>query len=165
MIAPARAHVLFARRTDKAVYLDGAARADAHLPEIAALGAHLQALPWPDRARYVFDFVRARVRWRQDPGGREQFADAATVLRDGADDCDGSARAVVALALASGLGACIRAVLDSEGYVEHFQALLWWPGSEDHPLADDDGRVLAETTLRGVLLGDGSEASPDAARL
>lgn len=159
-------YVRFARHADKGVYLDGAARADAFLPEIAALGTYFRR-KYPDpreRAETVFAFVRWRVRYRRDAGGRESFADALTVLLNGLDDCDGSARALVALALAAGLGARIRAVM-SAGHIEHFQALLWWPGSERHPLADADGCVLAETTLRGVELGEGSEASEDGARL
>jgi transglutaminase-like putative cysteine protease len=156
--------VVFARETDKGVYLDGSARVDALRPELVALVARLRAVPYEQRARLVFAFVRRRVHWREDAGGQESFADAWTVLRDGVDDCDGSARALVALALAAGLEARIRGVMKGE-HISHFQAELRWPGSERFPLADAAGWVLAETTLCGVELGEGSEASEDGKRL
>ena len=88
-------------------------------------------------------------------------------LRRGWDDCDGSVRALVALARAAGLEARVRAIVVPElvapnvyeDQLEHFQALLRWPGSTAHPLADPQGWVLGETTLAGVAFGQGAEAA------
>jgi transglutaminase-like putative cysteine protease len=159
--------VTFATIQDKASYLDGAARDDAAHPVVVAIAAKVAALPPAARAEALWGLVRARVRWVRDPDGVEELADAATVLRRGWDDCDGSARALCALALAAGLEARIRAIVVPElvapdvyeDRLEHIQALLRWPGSSEHPLADPEGWVLGETTLAGVAFGQGAEAA------
>jgi transglutaminase-like putative cysteine protease len=150
--APAlRAHVTRVRFTDlraKGQYLDGAAREDATGPEIRALAALVARLPPEARALELFRFVRRAIRYAADVDG-EEFDDALTSLLEGEDDCDGSARAFVALCLAAGLEVRVRAVLSPDGaHLEHFQSEVLL------------GRawVLAETTLAGVELGQGAEA-------
>jgi transglutaminase-like putative cysteine protease len=141
----------------KARYLDGAAREDANHPAIRALGARFKALPAPARAAALFAFVRWAITFQFDDG--EELDSAVVTLRRGADDCDGSSRLLVALAIAAGLEARIRAVLSADGEMfEHVQAELRYPGSEHHPLAGPGGWILCELTLAGLELGQGAEA-------
>lgn len=155
---PSRARITFANAEEKACYIDGAAREDARLHGIMSLAALVSRLPPHQRAQELYDFVRRNVDYVLDPDG-EEFEDAQTTLIAGQDDCDGTARCLVALCLAAGLEACCRAVLSEDGRrVDHFQAMIRWPGSTAHPMAMAGGWVLADTTLKGVTLGQGAEA-------
>jgi transglutaminase-like putative cysteine protease len=155
------ASTIFPSNEAKGGYLDGAAREDAQRPEIRALAACVISLPYGHRAEELFAFVRRSIRYRVDESG-EELEDAVTSLVAGEDDCDGSARALAALALAAGLEARVRSVVSEDlQHIEHFQSELRWPGSSAHPRALPSGWVLAETTLAGVLLGQGSEAGEE----
>jgi transglutaminase-like putative cysteine protease len=154
-----RLRATFPHWLPKARYLDGAAREDAEHPAIRALAARFAMLPPAGRAAALFAFVRWAVAYKMDAWG-EEFDGAAITLKRGFDDCDGSARLLVALAIAAGLEARIRAVLTEDGQeFEHCQAELRYPGSEGHPLAGPGGWILAELTLAGVELGQGAEAA------
>jgi transglutaminase-like putative cysteine protease len=156
-------HAIFPTNEAKGAYLDGAAREDAKRIEIRALAACVISLPYRRRAEELYEFVRRAVRYRSDDCG-EELEDAVTTLLTGEDDCDGSARALAALALAAGLDARVRSVVSEDlRHIEHIQAELRWPGSSAHPRALPSGWVLAETTLAGVLLGQGSEAGTELA--
>lgn len=158
MVEAVRSIAMFADYVAKTRYLDGAAREDAMHPAILALGARFRPLPPAARAEALFAFVRWRVAYQDDVNGEEFDSSVITIYR-GADDCDGSARALVALALAAGLEARIRGVVSGDGAeLEHVQAELRWLGSLANPHADPEGWVLAETTLAGVHLGQGAEA-------
>lgn len=155
---PSRARIAFANAEEKACYIDGAAREDARLLGIKALAGIVARLPPQHRAQYLYDFVRRSVDYVLDPDG-EEFEDAQTTLVAGQDDCDGTARCLVALWLAAGLDACVRAVISDDGrQIDHFQAMVRWPGSSAHPMALAGGWILADTTLAGVSLGQGAEA-------
>jgi len=156
---PRRAPVVFMTAEEKACYVDGAAREEARLPEIVALASVVRRLPPERRAQELYDFVRRNVDYLLDPDG-EEYEDAATTLIAGQDDCDGSAKALVALAIAADLEACVRAVMrDDNSQVDHFQAMIRWPGSTAHPMSLPGGWLLADTTLKGVSLGQGAEAA------
>jgi len=155
---PTRNRIQFANAEEKACYIDGAARDDARLSGIKALAAIVARLPPHQRAQELYDFVRRNVDYVLDPDG-EEFEDAQTTLIAGQDDCDGTARALAALCIAAGLDACVRAILSPDrSKVEHFQAVIRWPGSAAHPMAMPGGWILADTTLNGVVLGQGAEA-------
>lgn len=156
---PCRAPVVFANAEEKACYIDGAAREEARLPGIKALAAMVKTLPYHRRAEELFDFVRRNVNYLLDPDG-EEFEDAETTLIAGQDDCDGSAKALAALCIAAGMEGCVRAIMSQDwSQVVHFQALIRWPGSASHPMSLPGGWVLAETTLEGVVLGQGAESA------
>lgn len=156
---PRRAPVIFMSATEKACYIDGAAREEARLPEIKALASIVRRLSPERRAQELFDFVRRNVDYLLDPDG-EEYEDAVTTLIAGQDDCDGTAKALVALAIAADLEACVRAVMSPDRLqVDHFQAMIRWPDSASHPLAMPGGWLLADTTLKGVVLGQGAEAA------
>ena len=156
---PRRAPVIFMTAEEKACYLDGAAREEASLPEIKALAAVVKRCPYPQRAQELFDFVRRNVDYRLDPDG-EEYEDSVTGLIEGQDDCDGTAKILVALCIAADLEACVRAVMrPGDTQVDHFQAMIRWPGSTSHPNALPGGWLLADTTLEGVALGQGAEAA------
>lgn len=151
----------------KSRWLDAAAAADALHPEVRALARQLETTAGRDPLRFtlaVHGYCRDAIRYRRDPGGREQFADAPTIIRRGFDDCDGKARLFVALIRAAkipGLIARIVPVHDKptgQRFI-HVQAEARFPGSEAHPLADPEGWILAEMTLEGVRLGEGGEAA------
>lgn len=147
----------------KAKWLDAAASEDARHPMVRTLAARMRhdAAGDPEAfARLAHRHCRDAIAYRRDVGG-EEFADAATVLARGFDDCDGKSRAFVALCRASGiegLRARIVPIFDAAGHFRHVQAEATWPGARA-PLAGPDGWVLAELTLAGVELGQGAEAA------
>lgn len=161
---PTRNRIQFASAEEKACYIDGAAREDARLPAIKSLAAIVAHMSPQKQAEELYDFVRRSIDYLLDPDG-EEFEDALTALVAGQDDCDGSARALAALCLAAGLDACVRAVISPDGKrIDHFQAMIRWPGSTQHPMALPGGWVLADTTLKDVALGQGAEAGQETAR-
>lgn len=155
---PKRLRIAFPDASAKACYIDGAAQEDARLKPIRELAAVVKGLPPDVKAQELYAFVRRNCRYLLDVDG-EEFDDAASTLIAGQDDCDGTARCLVALCLAAGLDACVRAVMRPDGsQVEHFQAMVRWPGSTAWPKALPGGWMLCDTTLKGVALGDGAEA-------
>lgn len=172
MARPIHRELRFRTAWAKARWLDAAASADALHPLVCDV-AHRFCIVHVDPepiAHALFRFVRDGIRYVRDPG-HEQFTDTATMLRRGAEDCDGKARALVALCRAApvvsrharGLLSRILPVFRGRDFV-HVQAHLWWPRSFLHPLAEPDGWLLAELTLRDVELGQGSEAARRDAR-
>lgn len=161
---PTRNRIQFTTAEEKACYIDGAAREDARQPAIKSLAAIVAHLPPQKRAEELYEFVRRSIDYLLDPDG-EEFEDALTSLIAGQDDCDGSARALAALCLAASLDACVRAIISKDGRrVEHFQAVIRWPGSTAYSMAMPGGWVLADTTLKDVSLGQGAEAGQETQR-
>lgn len=170
---PSLRRVSFASPTQKARWLDAACSLDAADPRVRALSRRFvesakqrakAPTPWQQVfAEDVFRFVRDSIDYRRDPGGREQFADAATILfRTGADDCDGKARTFVALIRAGGptVEARIRPVMNERGDFVHVQAETRWPGSKNDPRTQANGWILAELILRDVALGQDPDTAP-----
>lgn len=104
-------------------------------------------------------FVRDYVKYRHDPGGREEFADAHTVLSRRFDDCDGKASTVVALAVALGK-------LRPEWHIEartvphwrlnhfaHVSAEMRYLGSDAHGRADKNGWLCSDPIVGGLEFG------------
>lgn len=104
-------------------------------------------------------FVRDFVKYRHDPGGREQFADVDTVLSRQFDDCDGKARSVVALAVALGK-------LRPEWHIQartvphwrlnhfaHVSAEIRFAGSDNHGRANAQGWLCSDPIVKGLELG------------
>jgi transglutaminase-like putative cysteine protease len=148
---------------EKARYLDGAARFDTLNPWVRAVARRLRGRTPGETAENIHRFIRDRVRYVRDPIGasgrhEEEFADTQTVLQRGFDDCDGKARAFVALALCNGLEARIRPVFPRPGSFEHVQAEVRWPSSAWDRRAGRDGWIMSELTLAGVELGQGAES-------
>lgn len=148
----------FARRTvefpdaiAKAEWLAVAAQRDACCPTVRSASARITAGVTNERLRAerLHRWVRDQIAYATDPDG-EQLADSETVLARGYDDCDGKSRLFVALCIAAGLEARIRAVFNERGDFTHVQAQVRWPGSP---------WVLAELILAGVELGQGIEAA------
>jgi len=143
----------FATPRAKADWLDASASLDALEPHIRELarGIVRGAVSKGDAMQKLHRWVRDRIAYVRDPGGREEFADSLTVARSGQDDCDGKARLLVALVRSlrdPTMRARIRPVFRGPDFV-HVQAELEWPGSR--------GWVLAEVIVRGVELGEDPE--------
>lgn len=150
---------------EKAAWLDAAASLDARLPIVRQIAGTIAAARSPNDleglAHDLHTFVRDRIHYVRD-GVDEEFADAATVLARGWDDCDGKARTFVAMVRAvgapDGLRARIRPVfnahpVDPKGEFVHVQAEVSWPGSTKSPLADGHGWLLSELILKDCPLG------------
>ncbi len=158
---------LFTNAHDKAMWLADAARKDAESPTVEQAALSIcrdvpgQPLACIER---LFRFVRDSIHYADDPDGLEQFASADVILDRQWDDCDGKARTFVALCTALGIEARIRAVEtpdampDGDADFFHVQAEVRAPGTEKRPDAMRGGWLLAEFTLGGVRLGEGSEA-------
>lgn len=149
----------FANGWEKACYIDGCARLEQNQRAVREAARPLATITDPlERARALQRWIRDRVRYVGDPGGREELADCATILGRMHDDCDGKARLFVAMALALGYEARIRPVFRGEEF-KHVQAEVRWPGSIAIPLAGPDGWIPVELILEGVELGSGLEAA------
>lgn len=168
--------VIFEGPEEKAAWLDSAASLDATTPEVRAVAKKFvddvaRSMPKTPRtspaflsalAHEVHHWVRDHLAYEHDPGGREEFADTATILTRGYDDCDGKCRAFVAIIRAIGapLEARIRPIFDSTRDFVHVQAEVRWPGSEREKGASPGGWLLAECILKGVELGEDPEQAP-----
>lgn len=146
---------------EKADWLDGASSLDSIDPYVRALAQRITngSLARADAARRLQRWVRDSIAYVPDPGGREEFADAATVARTGFDDCDGKARLFVALVRSlrdPDFQARIRPVFDHAGNFRHVQAEVRWRGVD---------WTLAELIVKGVGLGENPENArgPDGA--
>lgn len=159
--------VEFATPYHKARWMAGQARLDALLEPIRNKAQEFLVKSAFARINKIFCFVRDEIRYVRDPGGREQLADAAVVLRRGMDDCDGKFRLFAALVHATehldpvGLEVEAVPVFPFPDEFSHITAQVRWPRSKLMGKADKDGWVRAETILAGLPLGSGSE---DAAR-
>ena len=154
---------------DKAAWLDANASLDATNPAVRQLAAAVGGLGSSpeETAERVLRYAQRKIAYAGDTGrtakakarfgdepGVEELADTLTIVRRGYDDCDGKSRVCVALLRARGIEARIRPVRQ-QGAFTHVQAEARWPGSERHPLAQDDGWILLEPTAREARLGEG----------
>lgn len=161
----ARRSVTFEGPEQKARWLDAAASEDATDPKLRAWAAEKFLYFTHDERRElrtprelveaILRFVRDRIAYVRDFGGREEFADTMTILRRGYDDCDGKARTFVAIVRALGhpeIQARIRPVFHDRDFV-HVQAEARFPGSADDRDAMQGGWLLVELIVEGVGLG------------
>lgn len=86
---------------------------DAHDPELIDIAraavSHVPNKDYMSEASALYDLVRKTVQYRHDPYGLELVsAPLRVLLLDGAEDCDGHAACVAALAMALGHGAAFR---------------------------------------------------------
>lgn len=154
----------FATPERKAAWLGGQARLDAMLRPVQQKALRFLNPSAMARVLDVFAYVRDEIRYVRDPPP-EQFADAAVILARGFDDCDGKARTLCALLTAAehispvGVECELVPVFPMPGYFSHVAARVRWPKSHLFRGADADGWVRAETILKGVNLGEGSESA------
>jgi transglutaminase-like putative cysteine protease len=156
-------HVQFRDGREKAAYLDAAASLDARHPVVRKFAGRFalahDSNDFEGMVRDVFHFVRDAIHYVHDPT-YEEFADTATIITRGFDDCDGKARTFVSLCRAIGIEARIRPVFNAGGQFVHVQAEARWRGSEHVKGAQPGGWVLAETTIRGCELGQDPATAP-----
>lgn len=164
----------FASPEEKARYLDGIARLEAHQREVVqrarllfpgdnGIRAELRPLVYLQRAHA---WVRDNIRYVRDSRGVEHLADSATILRRKYDDCDGKSRVFVALALAGNrffherfhCEAAILPIFPDPYTFAHVQAACRFRGFHTG-LEQKDGWIVAELCLEGVPLGSGLEAA------
>lgn len=160
---------------DKAKRIDTGASLDAANPAVRALAAAVGGLNSPplETATRILRYAQHEISYAGDTQRSakatarfgpapdvEELADTLTIVRRKHDDCDGKARVCCALLRARGLEARIRPV-QQRGAFTHVQAeVRWpaqpgkWPGSDAHPLAQDDGWIMLEPTAREALLGE-----------
>lgn len=127
---------------------------DATDPKIVRFASEL-ARPFPPDdylsiAREIFRWVRDGIRYQRDPGLREEFESAGTVLERGWDDCDGKVRLAVAMLRALGIDADVNPKW-KDGYLTHVQLRVRFPGSHKIP-GNVAGWLVGETTVRGAEL-------------
>ena len=154
-----RERVSFDDAFAKGRWLGEAAARDSELPFVA-WASHVIA-PTNDPvacAELLFLYCRDAIEFVDDPGDFETFESSDVILERGYDDCDGKARCFVAMCLARGIPARIRAILDDPDDFYHVQAEVKLPGSEILPGALPNGWLLCEFTLPYVELGQGGEA-------
>lgn len=153
-----RRHVLFHGPTEKAQWLDAAASLDASDPMVQVIASRIVGNAGDaDAVRLLHEWVRDRIAYVRDAGGKEEFADTRTIIDTGYDDCDGKSRTFVALVRAldrRGVLARIRPVLNKRREFVHVQAEAKWPGSDHFAHHLRDGWVLAELIVKGCALGD-----------
>jgi transglutaminase-like putative cysteine protease len=173
--------IIFESPEEKAAWLDAGASLDAATPEVRGVASrfveeakrvfgkgllHLARKTfWSFLVEQIARWVRDHIAYARDPGGREEFADSATIIRRAYDDCDGKARLFVALIRAIGapLRARIRPVMPTIRHRRefvHVQAEVGFPGSELDPRANAEGYLLVELILKGVELGQDPETGP-----
>ena len=151
----------FRTELDKAVYLDAQAHTHDQKSLLVAEKARLfTSFQSPLSAlQALHRYVRDTIKYQHDPNGKEQFADADTVLSRGFDDCDGKARTVVALATSLGR---MRPDWQIEArtvphwrdnHFAHVSAEIRFVGSGAHPRADAKGFLCSDTIVGGLELG------------
>lgn len=159
-------NVVFPTPYHKARWLAGQARLDALLRPVQAKAREFLVNSAFARVDQVFRFVRDGIRYVRDPGGKEQFADSAVVLQRGFDDCDGKARLFAALLHAAehlspvGIEVQMLPVFPMQNVFSHVAAQVRFPKSRLYKAADQDGWIRAETIIKGIPLGAGSESAP-----
>lgn len=160
--------VAFSSPNEKARYLDGIARLEAHQRGVKRESFRLARESGPDALAYLqrcHEFVRDSVRYRRDHMGIEHLADSETILARRFDDCDGKSRLFMALALAGNargfsavIDAAIRPIFPDPYTFAHVQAACRLRGLRTG-LEQGDGWIVAELCLDGVALGSGLEAA------
>lgn len=148
---------------EKARWLGSQARLDALLKPVRLLAAIFLRPSAMLRVDGIFRYVRDHIAYIRDPNGEEQLADAAVVLSRGFDDCDGKARLFAALIHATeqmdplGVEVELVPVFIPDDVFSHVTAQVRWPKSRLYPSANAEGWIRAETILKGLPLGSGSE--------
>lgn len=118
--------------------------------------------------RWVRDNIHYESDFRVSQGhAGEELADTPTMLRRRFEDCDGKARAMVAIVRAAemlrplGVQARIRPVYTRHPYAfVHVQVEVRWPRSEISERAQPGGWLLAELILKGAEIGDDPDTVP-----
>jgi len=166
-----RRHLRFKDDREKLAFMREGASRDALKAPIRELAIRLtRRFPpdaWARQIEEIQKFVRDGIRYVHDPRRREELADALTVLSRGVDDCDGKARLTAALGHALGMDATILPVWKGP-VLAHVQAGFKWPGSDKYAGEKKDlegrpsptGYVVAETTVKGVKLGQSPFSVP-----
>lgn len=159
----------FRTELDKAVYLNRQAHTRDQLsPRVQQAAKQFSTCAGPqDALEQLHRWVRDSVKYKHDPGGREQFADAETVLERRFDDCDGKARVFVAIATALGELRPTWAI-EAEivphwraGHFVHVSARARWRGSRYHVRANPQGYVPSDPIVGGLEFGQDPEEARD----
>ena len=147
---------------DKANWLDAAASLDARNPDVRELAGRFAKACGPNDqgciARNLHDFVRDSITYVYGPSHQE-FADSATVLKRGWDNCAGKSRLFCALCRAVELDCRIVPNFVNPDEFNHVQAQVRFPGSEEDRRAEPGGWLRAELIAKGVPLGAGPEVA------
>lgn len=162
-MASTKRTVEFASPDEKAQWLDAMATVDSRVPYVRSFAVRFAKDPtispndYEGLARQIHRFVRDSIKYVPDPQW-EELADTETMLRRGYEDCDGKARAFVALCRAVGIDARIRPIYaqGTDDFI-HVQAEVRWPGSERLPEAGAGGWLGAELIVKGIPLGANPE--------
>lgn len=174
MSRPRKRVVTWDDAKEKARWLDAAASLDAGTEEpVRKLALAFARASGPNDPRAfataVQHFVRDAIEYVPDPDNQEEFADAATVLERGADDCDGKSRLFVALVRAAPVGDVEARIVPvfrhKKGFFApddfvHVQAQVRWPGSRKDPRAEAGGWLRTELTLAGAEIGQDVNTLP-----
>lgn len=160
--AGVRRPVTYENLVEKANWLDAAASLDARHPDVRELAARFAKARGPnDRQGLANDlhrFVRDSITYVYGPSHQE-FADSATILSRGWDNCAGKSRLFCALCRAIELDCRIVPNFAHPDEFNHVQAQVRWPGSEADPRAEAGGWLRAELIAKGVPLGSGPEVA------
>ena len=91
----------------------------------------------------VFEYVRYRMRYVNDPKGREMFTDIRVAWNRGIGDCDDYSAILAALLMAAGIPMRLRVIrgVYSDGW-SHIYPMAWLPGRGNTPA---DWRALDAT--------------------
>jgi len=162
--ASIRRPMTFANLTEKAAWLDAAARLDARNPNIRELAIRFMKARGANDLRGIatdiHKFCRDSIAYCFGPSHQE-FADSWTILnRPGGacDNCAGKSRVFVALCTAVEIDARIVPNFKNTDEFNHVQAQVRWPGSDQDANAEAGGWLRAELIIKGVPLGYGPEA-------
>jgi transglutaminase-like putative cysteine protease len=160
---------------EKAALLDVGGSLDSGLPQVRALAAAVcgagsdpaeavrRALRFAQTAiRYVRDTLRTPedVKIAGKSTETDEFAASPQILKRRYGDCDDKARVLLAILRARRIESRVHPVFEVREFV-HVQLECRYPGSENHPLAQDNGWLRLDPTAREALVG---EAPPDTER-
>lgn len=91
----------------------------------------------------VFEFVRYRLRYINDPTGREMFTALPVLWSRGMGDCDDFSAILAALLMAAGINVKLRVIRTPKAYGwSHIYPMAWLPGRGNTP---PDWRALDAT--------------------
>jgi hypothetical protein len=159
--------VHFATLAEKARWIDAGASLDSLRTGVQQFAGRFLAMRDPEaRTRAIHRWVRDHIHYEHDfrvsqNTRGEELADTETILRRGYDDCDGKARAMVAIIRAAemlrplGVQARTRNIFTRHPIAfVHVQVDVRWPRSELSERAQPGGWLLAELILKGAEIGD-----------
>lgn len=165
--------VHFTTLAEKARWIDAGASLDSLRGGVQQFARRFLHYADPEaRTRAIHRWVRDHIHYEHDyrvsQGKRgEELADTETILRRGYDDCDGKARAMVAIIRAAemlkplGVQARTRNVFIRQPLqFVHVQVDVRWPRSELSDRAQPGGWLLAELILKGAEIGDDPDTVP-----